>query len=359
MLNNVKRDNSSNNTKQDEFLKNNTCPACGSMLIEDQSKGECFCSSCGYVVLEHIPTLTVESIASSLEEKIKNTRGSGHTSYSYHDLGVSTDIAYTNKDFNGKRIRSSMFEQVTSLRRWHSRLRISSSRERRLYSVLTKINEICSNLALPKIVNEGAALIYRAIEGKGSIAKGRSIVCIACACIYLTCKQYSILRSIDEIAEAANCKKSKKLIYRYYRMIALENSISNDDNCYSTVCSDSYKDKICIVSNSNNSNALAYTTPTSIDKYISKLSNLIKIDTRVEKLAIDIARKINDGSIVDGKAPTGLAAAYLYMASVLLGVSMLQPDISSVSKVTEVTVRNRYREIISNYKIKIILKAAE
>jgi Transcription initiation factor TFIIIB, Brf1 subunit/Transcription initiation factor TFIIB len=339
--NNVRIDNSNNNNiKQYESLKSNTCPACGSMLIEDQSKGEYFCSSCGYVVLEHTPTLTLESIASSLEEKMKNTRCSGHMSYSYHDLGVSTDIAYANKDFNGKSIKAGMFEQVTSIRRWHSRLRITSSRERRLYSVLTKINEICSNLALPKIVNEGAALLYREIEGKSSIAKGRSVVCIACACIYLACKQYSILRSIDEIAEAANCKKSKKLIYKYYRMIMLERCINNT-NCNAN-------------SNDSNTAILAH-----IDKYISRLSNLLKIDTRVEKLAIDIARKINDGSIVDGKAPNGLAAAYLYMASILLGVRMLQPDISSISKVTEVTVRNRYREIISNYKIRIILKAME
>jgi len=336
--NNVRIDN--NNIKQCESLKSNTCPACGSMLIEDQSKGEYFCSSCGYVVLEHTPTLTLESIASSLEEKMKNTRGSGHISYSYHDLGVSTDIAYANKDFNGKSIKAGMFEQVTSIRRWHSRLRITSSRERRLYSVLTKINEICSNLALPKIVNEGAALLYRGIEGKSSISKGRSIVCIACACIYFACKQHSILRSIDEIAEAANCKKSKKLIYKYYRMIMLERGINNT-NCNAK-------------SNDSNTAILAH-----IDKYISRLANLLKIDTRVEKLAIDIARKVNDGSIVDGKAPNGLAAAYLYMASILLGVRMLQPDISSISKVTEVTVRNRYREIISNYRIRIILKAME
>jgi transcription initiation factor TFIIB len=343
--NNVRIDDrSNNNIKQYEFLNNNTCPACGSMLIEDQSKGEYFCSSCGYVVLEHTPTLTRESIASSLEEKMKNTRCSGYMSYSYHDLGVSTDIAYANKDFNGKSIKASMFEQVTSIRRWHSRLRITSSRERRLYSVLTKINEICSNLALPKIVNEDAALLYREIEGKSSIAKGRSVVCIACACIYLACKQYSILRSIDEIAEAANCKKSKKLIYKYYRMIMLERGINNSNaNCNAKG------------NDSNTTTAI----PTHIDKYISRLSNLLKIDTRVEKLAIDIARKVNDGSIVDGKAPNGLAAAYLYMASILLGVRMLQPDISSVSKVTEVTVRNRYREIISNYKIRIILKAME
>ncbi len=328
----------------DEYrsLKSNSCPSCGSMLIEDQSNGEYFCSSCGHVVLEHMQTLASERITSSLEERLRITRGSGNTSYSYHDLGISTDIAYTNKDFSGRSIRSDIFEQVVSIRRLHSRLRTSSSKERRLYSVLTKINEICSKLVLPKVVNEGASLLYRIVEDK-SIAKGRSTICMACACIYLACKQYSILRSIDEIVEAANCKNSKKLVYRYYRMIVLESSITRCDN------------KVYI---SNSTSNVAYTTQ-PIERYISRLSNLIKADTRVEKLAIDIARKVYDESIIDGKAPNGLAAAYLYMAGILLGVKMLQPDIASVSKITEVTLRNRYREIINNHKIRIVLKATE
>ncbi|MEM4399080.1 MAG: hypothetical protein QXV18_04635, partial [Candidatus Nitrosocaldus sp.] len=58
-------------------------------------------------------------------------------------------------------------------------------------------------------------------------------------------------------------------------------------------------------------------------------------------------------------APTGLAAAYIYIAAMLLGIRMLQHDISSVSKVTEVTVRNRCREILSNYRIRLLLKPAQ
>jgi len=319
---------------------NGRCPTCNSILVEDQSKGECFCSSCGYVVYDHAPTLATESIDSSLEARLKSTRGSGGTSYSYHDLGISSDIYHANRDFNGKSIRPDVLEGINRIRRWHSRLRALSSKDRRISNVLTKINEICSILSLPRVINESASLAYRMIESK-SKAKGRSSVCMACACIYHVCKQYSILRGIDEIAEAAGCK-NKRLIYKYYRIIALESKA--DDKS-----SDS-------IDNNGSSRGLSIIP---IEMYIAKLSNTIRLDTKVEKLAIDIAKKTVDRSAMDGKAPYGLAAAYIYMACVLLGIKVLQSDISSASNVTEVTVRNRYRELINNYRIRIVMKAAD
>jgi transcription initiation factor TFIIIB Brf1 subunit/transcription initiation factor TFIIB len=55
----------------------------------------------------------------------------------------------------------------------------------------------------------------------------------------------------------------------------------------------------------------------AMNHYISKLANMAKIDTKVESLAIDIARKTDDPHLLgDGKAPNGLAAAYyIYLAS--------------------------------------------
>ncbi|MFN4336147.1 MAG: transcription initiation factor IIB [Candidatus Nitrosocaldus sp.] len=326
-------------------ITHRSCPECSSILVEDQSSGEYFCSSCGYVAIEHIPSLLPESIAREPEERLKISRSSGYTSYAYHDLGISTEIPYANKDFTGKRIGSNMVEQVASIRRWHTRLRVSSSRDRRLYNVLSKINEICSILSLPRIVCETASLLYRNFEGR-SEAKGRSIACMAAASVYLACKRCSIVRSMDEIVEAANCMRSKKLVYRYYRMIAIEGQDANNSSVDAQASVDKQK-------------LGGYQL--TLDRYISKLSNLSRIDTRVEKLAIEIARKIEyeDGNaMVYGKAPSGLAAAYVYIAAILLGIRVLQHDISSVSKVTEVTVRNRCREILNNYRIKLLLKPA-
>ena len=94
----------------------------------------------------------------------------------------------------------------------------------------------------------------------------------------------------------------------------------------------------------------------AIDNYISKLANIAKIDTKIERLALEIAQKTNNNFFSDGKAPNGLAAAYIYLASVLLGVNLLQIDVSNFAGVTEVTIRNRFKDILNNFKLVVNAK---
>jgi transcription initiation factor TFIIB len=96
----------------------------------------------------------------------------------------------------------------------------------------------------------------------------------------------------------------------------------------------------------------------AIDNYISKLANIAKIDTKIERLALEIAQKTNNNFFSDGKAPNGLAAAYIYLASVLLGVNLLQIDVSNFAGVTEVTIRNRCKDILNNFKLVVTAKPA-
>lgn len=95
----------------------------------------------------------------------------------------------------------------------------------------------------------------------------------------------------------------------------------------------------------------------SIDHYIAKLINLAKLDTRIERLAIDLAHKTSRNLLIDGKSPNGIAAAYIYLSSVLLGMNILQIDVSGLAGVTEVTIRNRCKEILCSSKIIITVKA--
>jgi transcription initiation factor TFIIB len=357
----------------------NNCPECNSSLIHDFSKGEFLCQHCGYVVLDEVNDYGPESLTKDLEEKNRISRASGALSFSQHDYGLRTEIGSGLKDYGGKAINSQMAEHLTSLRKWHSRIRVSSSKDRRLSNVLSKITETCANLSLPKILIETAAMIYRNYE-KNNDAKGKSVSCIAAATIYLACKRCSIVRSLAEIVETTGIsstdRASLKLASKYYRIMCMELGIYNTSPNENTKVNKlpiqrEVKDntsfslfKYGLTQSHNNGsenrpkNILNNISKSlSIDHYIAKLINLAKLDTRIERLAIDLAHKTSKNLLVDGKSPNGIAAAYIYLSSVLLGMNILQIDVSGLAGVTEVTIRNRCKEILCSSKIIITVKA--
>jgi len=337
----------------------NGCPECQSNLIHDQSKGEYICQNCGCVVMEQAFDYGPESHSLDLEENSKNVRASGYTSVSLHDYGLRTEIGLGSKDYSGRSINHQVAEQMNSMRRWHSRIRVASPKERRLSNVLSKINEICSLMSLSKTVIETAAMLYRNFETMRE-AKGKSITCIAAASIYLACKRCSIVRSLEEIVRAEGITKENrstlKLASKYYRMMVIEMGVFTAQDLLSTNKAQPVASHAPSPSLVTQSEPIPVTL--AIDQYISKLANVAKIDTRVERLAIDLAHKTNSNLIADGKAPNGLAAAYIYLAALLLGINLLQMDISTLAAVTEVTIRNRCKDILSSFKLKVTVKPA-
>jgi transcription initiation factor TFIIB len=310
------------------ILENQSCSECKSTLVDDMQNGEIICSGCGIVVADQIADSGPETISSNLEDKMKLARATGQTTYSQHDLGITTEISMGTKDFSGKTINHQVSNQMRNLRKWQQRVRISSPKERRLANVLAKMGETCNNLNLSKNVLETASMIYRNLDGHVDV-KGKSVVSITTATIYIACKQCDVVRSLEEICRgicpAKDVKSKTKLAARYYRTMVMEVG--------------------------------QLSAPVvTMDKYISKIANMTQTEVRVERLALEIAEKTKDSNISDGKAPNGIAAAYLYVSSVLLGQNVLQRDVSSIAGVTEVTIRNRCKEILTCYKLKITLR---
>ena len=310
------------------ILEKQSCSECKSTLVDDMQNGEIICSGCGIVVADQIVDSGPETISSNLEDKMKLARATGQTTYSQHDLGITTEISMGSKDFSGKTINHEVSNQMRNLRKWQQRVRISSPKERRLANVLAKMGETCNSLNLSKNVLETASMIYRNLDGHVDV-KGKSVVSMTAATIYIACKQCDVVRSLEEICRgicpAKDVKSKTKLAAKYYRTMVMEVG--------------------------------QLSAPiVTMDKYISKIANMTQTEVRVERLALEIAEKTKDSNISDGKAPNGIAAAYLYVSSVLLGQNVLQRDVSSIAGVTEVTIRNRCKEILTCCKLKITLR---
>lgn len=339
----------------------NECPECNANLIQDLLKGEFICSICGYVVEEHMEYFGPDGFGNNSDSKTSNIRASGINSISYHDFGLHTEIDYQGKDYTGRYFNDDIKKSVINLRRWNKIIRISNSKDRRLSNVLSKINEICSSLSFPKVVCETAALVYRNYENKCD-TKGKSSSCMAAAAIYYACRICTVLRSLSEIVTCSNStddpNENLRLSSKYYRSMVL--MCENDDNLEvhrgQNKITNYIQGRIESANKCRQNLTIKNIQSININQYISKLANTAKFDIRIERLALEIAKKTENHLLSDGKSPNGIAAAYLYLASVLLGINILQMDISKLAGVTEVTIRNRCKDILTSFKITLKIK---
>lgn len=89
--------------------------------------------------------------------------------------------------------------------------------------------------------------------------------------------------------------------------------------------------------------------PTTPNEYVKKFAEELKLSEKTIEKANGILETVKDSGCISGKGPAGVAAASLCLASDLEGRPTSQKDIAEVSGVTQVTIRNRYRELEENF----------
>jgi transcription initiation factor TFIIB len=273
---------------------------------------------CGFVVAAKIADRGPEWRAFDDEQRSKRTRVGAPLTYTIHDKGLSTTIDWHDRDIYGKSLSPGQKAQVYRLRKWQRRIRVSDATERNLAFALSEITKISNNLNLPKNILETASVIYRKAV-KERLIRGRSIQGVTSAAIYLACRQCSLPRTLDEIAQSSTV--NKKEVGRSYRFLIRELNYS--------------------------------IPPLKPSQYITKFSNQLTMQGKVEEIAHKILATAKELKLTSGRGPTGIAAAASYIASVLTGERKTQREIAEIAQVTEVTIRNRYKELVERLMFQI------
>ena len=293
------------------------CPECTSKnLVHDNDTGETICGDCGLVVYEQMMDKGPEWRAFTSEEKASRSRVGMPTSYSIHDKGLSTTIGQVDRDAFGRKLSMSTRLQMWRLRKWQIRSRVHSSSDRNLAQAMAELDRLSSKISISQPIKEKAAVAYRKALEKG-LVRGRSINSIAAAALYAACRKSGSPRSLSEIAIASLV--NKKDIARCYRLLLQE---------------------------------LDFHMPISDPlTYVSKIAEKTGISGKTQGTAIAILREARQKRFSAGKDPMGLAAAALYIACLQNAEKNTQKDIAEASGVTEVTVRNRYKDLIKQLHI--------
>ncbi|MDH5690725.1 MAG: transcription initiation factor IIB [Candidatus Bathyarchaeota archaeon] len=297
------------------------CPECGSnRLMRDYKCAEIVCMSCGFVVAAKLADQGPEWRAFDDEQRAKRARAGAPLTFTIHDKGLSTMIDWHDRDVYGKRLAPGQKAQIYRLRKWQRRIRVSDATERNLAFALSEISKIANNLNLPKNILETASVIYRKAV-KERLIRGRSIQGVTAAAIYVACRQCGVARTLDEIAQASTV--NKKEVGRSYRFLIKELNY--------------------------------FIPPLKPSQYITKFSNQLAMQGKVEEIAHKILAAAKEMKLTSGRGPTGIAAAASYIASVLTGERKTQREIAEIAQVTEVTIRNRYKELVERLQFIISL----
>jgi len=86
---------------------------------------------------------------------------------------------------------------------------------------------------------------------------------------------------------------------------------------------------------------------------LAKFASELNLPSVVVKEAEEILVRAREEKITIGKNPNSLAAAAIYIAALRNNVACSQKEVSAVCQITEVTLRNRYKEFIKKLNITI------
>jgi len=283
------------------------CPECGGInLFWNKDKGEVICKDCGLVVEDRMVDFDQEWREFDSEAAARKRRTGAPMSYTQFDQGLGTDVG---RKADLYQLEGKSKNKFFRLRKWQQR--ISTAIERNLKLALSELKRVSSYLKLPGSVEEEASRIYTLAVQKG-LVRGRSMESVVAGALYAACRRHDVPRTLDELSEASGI--DKKEIGRTYRFVTRELGI-----------------KIL---------------PSNPADYIARFASALKLNAETQSKSVEIIEQAQNVELTSGRGPTGIAAAALYVAALINGEKRTQREVADVAGVTEVTIRNRYKELL-------------
>lgn len=290
---------------------NNSCRRSHSYTLTDPVAGEVVCIDCGTVVSDILTEKRPEWGTYANNELIPR-HGASIPTLAIYDQGLSTKIGRGNTDHSGRVIADPSTKSVLErIRTWDLRTQTRGPKSPSRKEAFGQLDRLRVKLALPDSVVEKAAYIYRKVQRKKKTRMGRTRAGAMAACVYIACREASVPRTFNEIAEASNIKR-REMWYAYQTIVLdLDLKVPSVDPI------------ACLV----------------------KLANKTGVSEKTKRLGVDYMRKVIHINAAGGKDPMGLAATVLYIASQCReDRSKSQKYFADIAGVSEVTIRNRIQE---------------
>lgn len=301
------------------------CPNCGALNSLVMIEGRKVCRECGIVLEEHTIDWGPEwrFLDPGLESRARTGSALKPSKPAY---GLTSHIDWSGKDSSGTSLMGHQFRTTQAIRRMH--LKITSSLDRRFSDVINCVERYVSGLKLPGSIRDTAALLFRRYS-KGRTLRGKTIDGVAAALVYLACRIHRETVTMQEVLEISGVSKKdfNKAFNEIVSILKKEYSLGN--------------------------------RKTASSHFVDKIVYKLKMSNKTKMLVILTAKKLlkefEKSGFASGKGPQGLAAGAVYAACIINNVHITQKDIADAAGVTEVTVRNRYKDLIRRLHIDIMI----
>lgn len=270
------------------------CPVCGSGSIQyDAERGEYFCGVCGYVIM-------YEDVFWLYEK-----RGKGYR------LAYSIDrVEYVRKTENlaGRFASQTLEEKRRRMQRMDKEVKFSSF----LMTVYNVVEIFAEQMGLRKNDRHMIKMLARKVVGRGYKPKDIDVFVLALMLYYL--KRYKRMYVYkSELEELIGRSKIHKL---YNVLKRVEVVLENKSVVLS--CEDVWYD----------------------------VSRMLDISMKAYELGMKILKRISKNNRLMGRSKTGIVSAILYIVSQYYSLGYSQRMIAEMLGITEVTIRNTYKEIL-------------
>lgn len=295
------------------------CSICNTdkTVITDSESGEIICSKCGLIICDRTEDYAhYERRAYSMEEANERARIGNPTTLALHDRGLFTIIGKTHKDASGHTLSAATLSRIERLRTWESRVHTYARSERSLQHAFVRLGILKDKLGLSDTIVEKTAYIFRKVCEK-KLLRGRTIEGILAAAVLIACREMGSPRTLKDVATALSIPR--KDVSRNYRFVVFELDI-----------------KVPLV---------------DPIKCVARVASALNLSEKTKHKAFNMMTKIVENKISAGKVPMGLAATVLYVSCIDSNEITSQNAMATASGVTEVTIRNRLKELTRRLKI--------
>jgi transcription initiation factor TFIIB len=298
----------------DADLEDPACPDCGSTrLTSDGKTGDTICTKCGMVVSNRNIDPGKDWRAFTRAEESSRARCGLPVSRLLHDKGLPTRIG---------RLRGGSPEQKARSRRlYKTNIKSHSNNvERNLRTAFDKVEMVCGALSIGKSAKERSKLLYRkAVEMR--LSRGRPMNALVCASLFVGCKKNETPKPLEEFHRFCDEKQMMNAI----RLIVEELGIN--------------------------------ITASAPSEFVEDIAEKGCISQKARLAAYRILGRLELCRLPPSRDPRGFAAAALYIGCQAteseLDQIQTQRDLATYASLTEVTVRNRIRDIKSVLTIKM------